>query len=291
MRAPVALLAYPAGDRRPATDSATGRARARSGRSPSSRRSGRRCAGRRPARCRCASSTCRRPCSWPWATRPRPTGERASGCAPTRSARWPRRPATTTPERWWEDVVEHRLDQPRRRRRAGRGALAPFAAIAEAMAEVRAHAAGAGRGRALEEERREARDAHARCGRRCKRVRAGRGGVRGLARAGADRRRCPRPPPTPGCCAACRRPRSAMTWVPWTHARLASGQGYGAGVRSPGLVPPPVHHPVGDRAAVAGQGRGGAAPRRRCRSPAPTSSRRPGSPTRWPPCAAGRCPA
>jgi hypothetical protein len=25
-----------------------------------------------------------------------------------------------------------------------------------------------------------------------------------------------------------------MTWVPWTHARLASGQGYGAGVRSPG---------------------------------------------------------
>src|SRR5258707_11336268 len=26
----------------------------------------------------------------------------------------------------------------------------------------------------------------------------------------------------------------AMTWVPWTHARLASWQGYGAGVRSPG---------------------------------------------------------
>ena len=26
----------------------------------------------------------------------------------------------------------------------------------------------------------------------------------------------------------------AMTWVPWTHARLATGQGYGAGVRSPG---------------------------------------------------------
>src|SRR5258707_6813742 len=26
----------------------------------------------------------------------------------------------------------------------------------------------------------------------------------------------------------------AMTWVPWTHARLASWQGYGAGVRPPG---------------------------------------------------------
>ena len=26
----------------------------------------------------------------------------------------------------------------------------------------------------------------------------------------------------------------AVTWVPWTHARLASGQGYGAGVTSPG---------------------------------------------------------
>ena len=25
-----------------------------------------------------------------------------------------------------------------------------------------------------------------------------------------------------------------MTWVPWTHGRLASWQGYGAGVSSPG---------------------------------------------------------
>src|SRR6185436_9599194 len=30
------------------------------------------------------------------------------------------------------------------------------------------------------------------------------------------------------------RTKVAMTWVPWTHARLASGQGYGAGVSSPG---------------------------------------------------------
>ena len=47
-----------------------------------------------------------------------------------------------------------------------------------------------------------------------------------------------------------------MTWVPWTHGRLASWQGYGAGVRSPGWY----HHlfTAPDRtsvAAVAGRGR------------------------------------
>lgn len=34
--------------------------------------------------------------------------------------------------------------------------------------------------------------------------------------------------------------RVAMTWVPWTHGRLAGRSGYGAG-SAPRLVPPPVH--------------------------------------------------
>ena len=34
----------------------------------------------------------------------------------------------------------------------------------------------------------------------------------------------------------------AATWAPWTSGRLSYASGYGAGVRSPGLVPPPLRH-------------------------------------------------
>jgi hypothetical protein len=147
------------------------------------------------------------------------------------------------PERWWEDVVEHRLDEVA----AGdelAAALGPFEAIAEAMTEVRAHAGamppptGLGPRRMatererLEEERREA----------AMRT-ALRAATKQFARVavvcGAWHVPALRPPlPTATADAAVLRgllkTKVAMTWVPWTHARLASGQGYGAGVRSPG---------------------------------------------------------
>ncbi|HET6213946.1 MAG TPA: DUF5682 family protein, partial [Micromonosporaceae bacterium] len=139
------------------------------------------------------------------------------------------------PERWWEDVVEHRSDPP-----AGAGELAdalrPFAAIAEAMAEVRAQSPAAIDGEPdpdrVTEERREAamRSALRTALREYERVAVVCGAwhvpalTAPLPTATADARVLRGLPKV----------KVAMTWVPWTHARLASGHGYSAGVRSPG---------------------------------------------------------
>ena len=135
------------------------------------------------------------------------------------------------PERWWEDVVEHRHDPPSEVDELA-AALRPFAAIAEAMAEVRAAQGPLPEAERVDEERREA---------------AMRTGLRAALRefervavvCGAWHVPALTPPmPTATADAKVLRGlpkvKVAMTWVPWTHARLASGQGYGAGVRSPG---------------------------------------------------------
>ncbi|MFB7740236.1 DUF5682 family protein [Streptomyces sp. NPDC056112] len=126
------------------------------------------------------------------------------------------------PERWWEDVVEHRG--------AGEGdAFAPFLVLEEAMGALR-EAYGSG-----EEHRDLVREAHMRlqvraaqrefgdgvavvCGawhvpalRRKATVAADRALLKGLPKVKAD-----------------------MTWVPWTHRRLSRASGYGAGIDSPG---------------------------------------------------------
>ncbi|WP_433462536.1 DUF5682 family protein [Spirillospora sp. CA-128828] len=133
-------------------------------------------------------------------------------------------------ERWWDDVVEHRGGGP-----------SPFPAIAEAMAELRAQlaalpdeaaSAGLPPGHLRREEQREAhmrrtlrrtlKEGHERVAVVCgawhvpalrAKVPATRDdrALRGLAKT-----------------------KVAMTWVPWTHGRLAGRSGYGAGVRSPG---------------------------------------------------------
>ncbi|GHJ35064.1 DUF5682 family protein [Streptomyces sp. TS71-3] len=124
------------------------------------------------------------------------------------------------PERWWEDVVEHRG--------ATGDAFAPFEALADAMAALR-EAYGAGSRRDL------VREAHMRlqlraagkefgsavavvCGawhvpalRQRSTVAADRALLKGLPKAKAD-----------------------LTWVPWTHRRLSKDSGYGAGIDSPG---------------------------------------------------------
>ncbi|WP_242906824.1 DUF5682 family protein [Actinomadura terrae] len=130
-------------------------------------------------------------------------------------------------ERWWDDVVEHRLGGP-----------SPFPAIAEAMAELRAQVdaspeeSGLPAGYLRREEQREAymrrtvrrvlKEGYERVAVVC-----GAWHVPALLAsvpAARDDRTLRGLPKT----------KVAMTWVPWTHGRLAGRSGYGAGVRSPG---------------------------------------------------------
>ncbi|MEU9308909.1 DUF5682 family protein [Streptomyces sp. NPDC048256] len=131
------------------------------------------------------------------------------------------------PERWWEDVVEHRST-------GAKDPFAPFAAIEEAMGALReacaTEAGEQGGGRDLVREaymRIQVRAAQREfgpdgvavvCGawhvpalRRKAAVAADRALVKGLPKVKAD-----------------------LTWVPWTHRRLARAGGYGAGIDSPG---------------------------------------------------------
>ncbi|MFF3845145.1 DUF5682 family protein [Streptomyces sp. NPDC002328] len=129
------------------------------------------------------------------------------------------------PERWWEDVVEHRSE-------GERDPFAPFAALEEAMGALRETYDGTG----AEDGRDAVREAYMRlqvraaqrehgaegvavvCGawhvpalRRRTSVAADRALLKGLPKVKAD-----------------------LTWVPWTHRRLARAGGYGAGIDSPG---------------------------------------------------------
>ncbi|MCZ2523614.1 DUF5682 family protein [Streptomyces sp. HB2AG] len=130
------------------------------------------------------------------------------------------------PERWWEDVVEHRLDH-------DGDALAPFAALAEAMAALRERCGDGGHGGtgprsdAVREAHmrlrvRDARRAYDRVAVVC-----GAWHVPALADrvpVGADRQLLKGLPKV----------KVGMTWVPWTHRRLGHWSGYGAGIESPG---------------------------------------------------------
>ncbi|WP_240957243.1 DUF5682 family protein [Streptomyces chilikensis] len=125
------------------------------------------------------------------------------------------------PERWWEDVVEHRG--------AGEDPLAPFAAVEEAMGALR-EAYGTGG-----HDHDPVREAYMRLQVRAARkefgdeiaVVCGAWHVPALRRrstVAADRALLKGLP----------RIRTEMTWVPWTHRRLSRFSGYGAGIDSPG---------------------------------------------------------
>ncbi|MEU9003526.1 DUF5682 family protein [Streptomyces sp. NPDC048551] len=127
------------------------------------------------------------------------------------------------PERWWEDVVEHRDPG------AAPDPVAVFEAVAEAMGALREAHGDGGRPRdALREAymrqkmraaRREFGDEYAVvCG--AWHVPA----LRARTTAAADRALLTGLPKT----------RVETTWVPWTHRRLARAGGYGAGIASPG---------------------------------------------------------
>ncbi|MEU9112615.1 DUF5682 family protein [Streptomyces sp. NPDC048483] len=128
-------------------------------------------------------------------------------------------------ERWWEDVVEHRGEAGG----PGADALAPFAALAEAMGALREAYGDGGHDRdpvreahmrlRLREARREFGDHIA--------VVCGAWHVPALAQRStvtADRQLLKGLPKV----------KAAVTWVPWTHRRLSRRSGYGAGIASPG---------------------------------------------------------
>ncbi|MEV5238897.1 DUF5682 family protein [Streptomyces cinnamoneus] len=149
------------------------------------------------------------------------------------------------PERWWEDVVEHHRGGGGP---AGGDALAPFRAIAEAMAELRTvygddgndgddgGSGGAGRDTVreahmrlkLREARREFGDGIA--------VVCGAWHVPALAEkrtVTADRQLLKGLPKV----------KAETVWVPWTHRRLSRHSGYGAGITSPGWYGHLFHAP------------------------------------------------
>ncbi|MEU3506822.1 DUF5682 family protein [Streptomyces longwoodensis] len=127
------------------------------------------------------------------------------------------------PERWWEDVVEHRG--------VGDGdPFAPFAALEEAMGALRETYGDGGH------ERDAVREAYMRLQVRAAGRAVGDDGVavvcgawhvpalRRRASVAADRVLLKGLPKV----------KADLTWVPWTHRRLARASGYGAGIDSPG---------------------------------------------------------
>ncbi|MFE5819879.1 DUF5682 family protein [Streptomyces sp. NPDC056479] len=126
------------------------------------------------------------------------------------------------PERWWEDVVEHR----------GMGdgdAFAPFLGLEEAMGALREAYGSGGHERDL------VREAHMRLQLRAAQREFGDDvavvcgawhvpALRQKSTVGADKALLKGLPKV----------KADMTWVPWTYRRLARVSGYGAGIDSPG---------------------------------------------------------
>ena len=236
---------------------------------------------------RSGSATCRPRISSPRGRgRPAPSrGAAADGgrADPRRAIRWPRRPGTTTPSAGGRTSSSTVADG------GGRSTRSPRP-CAEAMAEVRRRV----RARpARPTPRTRPRGAHAQGAAPAAsgRLRAGRRGLRRLARAGPDRAAAAGGRRRARCCAGCRR-RKVTADLGAVDARPAGRRqrATAPGVTSPGWY----HHlftaPDQPVAAVAGRGRRRAARRGPAGVQRRTSSRRSGSPRRWPRCAAGRWP-
>jgi hypothetical protein len=134
------------------------------------------------------------------------------------------------PERWWEDVVEHRGRSRGAGKPGGADPFAPFTVLGEAMAALREKHGEEGHERDLVREahmRLRLREARRAYGDEGVAVVCGAWHVPALARTvkvGDDRALLRGLP----------KARVEVTWVPWTHRRLARQSGYGAGIDSPG---------------------------------------------------------
>jgi hypothetical protein len=140
------------------------------------------------------------------------------------------------PERWWDHVIESRLDS-----------NSPFAALTDAIAELRASAtADAGVAddsegpvrdeQARGEQHEQQREAHMRQVLRAA-LRETTGPVAVVCGAWHAPALAGKLPPATADAALLRglpKRKATLTWVPWTHSRLAAASGYGAGVTSPG---------------------------------------------------------
>ncbi|MEU6770976.1 DUF5682 family protein [Streptomyces sp. NPDC046759] len=135
------------------------------------------------------------------------------------------------PERWWEDVVEHRGP-------GERDPFASFAALEEAMGALRERYGAGGHHRDL------VREAHMRLRLRAARKEFGDEvavvcgawhvpALREKTTVTADRALLKGLPKV----------KTDLTWVPWTHRRLARSSGYGAGIDSPGWYGHLFHAP------------------------------------------------
>ena len=135
------------------------------------------------------------------------------------------------PERWWDDLIESRLD-----------GQSPFAALTEAMAQVRAASPARPGGQAQHEQAPEQRrEAYMRQVLRAALRDTARAGQTGPVAVVCGAWHAPAlagklPPATADAALLRRLPKrkTALAWVPWTHARLAAASGYGAGITSPG---------------------------------------------------------
>lgn len=139
------------------------------------------------------------------------------------------------PERWWEDVIEHRGDGP-----------PAFDAVAEAMAAARSGFVPSERELQREAHMRRAIRAARRAGHEQIVVVCGAWHVPALDIDAVDA-------PKVGTDAATLRGlakvKVAVAWVPWTHRRLAAASGYSAGVESPGWYRHVFEHPGTDGVA------------------------------------------
>ncbi|MBB4703014.1 hypothetical protein BJ982_004558 [Sphaerisporangium siamense] len=118
------------------------------------------------------------------------------------------------PERWWEDAVEHRGDT-------------PFEVIADAMAAVREGYTPHEQEARREAHMRKTMRAAVKEGHRHVAVVCGAWHVPALREPGPAA-------PDERLLKGLPKVKVEMTWVPWTHGRLASWSGYGAGITSPG---------------------------------------------------------
>ncbi|MGW2564442.1 DUF5682 family protein [Streptomyces sp. NPDC001514] len=137
------------------------------------------------------------------------------------------------PERWWEDVIEHRAPAQSKPGAAfPADPLAPFAVLGEAMAALREVYGHGGHDRDL------VREAHMRIQLRAARREFGDeiAVVCGAWHVPALTGRAGKPTVTADRALLKGLPKikTEMTWVPWTHRRLARRSGYGAGIDSPG---------------------------------------------------------
>jgi hypothetical protein len=139
------------------------------------------------------------------------------------------------PERWWEDVIEHRGD-----------GVPAFAAVAEAMAAVRDGTFAGDHDARREAHMRRAIRTARRDGASDIVVVCGAWHVPALD---LDAPSTPNPTTDAATLRGLVKVKTAVAWVPWTHRRLTAASGYAAGVESPGWYRHVFDHPGADGVA------------------------------------------